>query len=151
MTDEEVFDFAEAVAALSTCVRRQVAAVLVDRQGAVRAVGFNQEHPTYLSCAVSCPRGRCSYDEVPAGSDYANGAGSCIAIHAEMMAAGKFNGRSIEGWTMYVTHQPCHDCQEALDALKVTAKWKEPLYGSDGTGHGHDSPSGAHGGFPERS
>ena len=112
----------------STCVRRQVGAVLIDSYGVVQAEGFNEERDE-ANCATDCPRGSKSYQEVLAGSNYAN----CISLHAEMMAMDLAEDQSeavenqFVGWTMVVTCEPCGDCRKVLNERGVYVVFGESL------------------------
>lgn len=106
----------------STCVRRQVGAVLLDPVGTIRGRGHNTERGG--RCVNDCPRGHLSYEKVPAGSPYSN----CIADHAEIVALEQTEHRhSLYGWTMVVTCEPCSDCRKVLDAAKVHVVYAEAL------------------------
>ncbi|MGO4984931.1 hypothetical protein ACTQ48_11310, partial [Collinsella sp. Sow4_E3] len=64
----------------------------------------------------ACPRGRKSYEEKPAFTDYSD----CIATHAEVNALGQH--LELTGalpWTMYSTCAPCPDCDAALKKFGV--------------------------------
>lgn len=112
-----------AVSARGDCTRSQVGALLVkDRR--FLSGGYNGTEPGLPSCLQgACPRGRLSYAEVPALSSYTDGEGACIAIHAEDNAlryAQKFYAfEDIKGSTMYITREPCPDCDRKLRAVGI--------------------------------
>lgn len=115
----------------STCVRRQVGAVLLDGYGIQRGTGFNTEADD-KDCRQDCPRGRKTYAEVPAGSPYGKGEpGACIADHAEMVAlwqaAKAFELAEMRLWTMVVTCEPCNDCQLVLEANHILVVYEGKL------------------------
>lgn len=124
MSDE--LEIAGRVALESNCVRRQVGAILKNKDGKIVAFGFN-EVAGVSTCANVCPRAKRSYKEVPAFSDYSKGAGACYSEHAEIAAlrmAGK-SGIEVAGMTMFVTCQPCPDCQAMLTHNEVKVVYKE--------------------------
>lgn len=111
----------------STCARRQVGAVLVnDIKHHIVGTGYNGSVPGAGHCIDGhCPRGRKSYDEKPAFTDY----GDCIAVHAEMNALKQADSLigpvSGSAWVMYVTCHPCPDCKAILDQrrIRVVYSW----------------------------
>ena len=125
--DTYFLQIAEVVSARAKCTRRQVGAVVVlDRR--IIATGYNGAAPGRPDCLEgTCPRGRLSYDEVPAFSDYdlPGSPGFCIAIHAEVNAL-LFATRDTKGATCYITDKPCPDCRKALAAAGIIrAVWPE--------------------------
>lgn len=107
---------AEAVALRADCSRRQVGAIVV-RENRIVATGYNGSPPGGPSClAGECPR---AYSDVPAGSSYDTGAGTCIAAHAEQNAI-IYAGRSgCLGSTIYITAEPCAGCARMIEAAGV--------------------------------
>ena len=108
--DEYFMQMAELTAKRSTCMRRQVGAVIVkDRH--IIATGYN-----------GAPRGLKHCDElggclrqklgVPSGQRHE----LCRALHAEQNAIiqAATLGQSIEDGTIYVTHQPCVICAKMI-------------------------------------
>lgn len=110
--DEYYLGIAHAASARGDCTRSQVGAVIVLRtsRGHLTSLGYNgvaSGEPGCLSGA--CPRGRLSYDQLPSTPDYSN----CISTHAEKNAY--WNAQfEIEFSTVYVTREPCRDCQALL-------------------------------------
>jgi dCMP deaminase len=103
------------------CTRRRVGAVLL-RGTEVLGTGANALPSGSGSClAGACPRGRQSYEEVPASSSYA---GNCEAIHAEVRALmdALSHKHGVTGAVMYVTDEPCPGCQQRMRDQGVT--WK---------------------------
>jgi dCMP deaminase len=103
--DEYFMAIAEQVARRSTCLRRQVGALLVvDKR--LLATGYNGAPSGVPHCAEDgCPRDR---DRVPSGQ----GHDLCRGLHAEQNAiiqAAK-HGVRIDGATLYTTHHPCSMC-----------------------------------------
>jgi dCMP deaminase len=93
----------------STCLRRQVGAVLV-KDKRILATGYNGAPKGMRHCSeVGCLRQR---EEVPAGERHE----LCRGIHAEQNAivqAASF-GVSISGSTLYCTHFPCVLCTKMI-------------------------------------
>lgn len=101
----------------STCSRRQVGAVLV-KDNRIVATGYNGSPPGQGHCVDgACPRGRLSYDEVPAGADY--NAFPCIAVHAEVNAIIRAGYSAARGGVLYVTDEPCQQCSNVIAASEV--------------------------------
>ncbi|WP_369272421.1 deaminase [Streptomyces sp. R11] len=107
---------ADAVSTRGDCTRSQVGAVLVDHLRNVCAVGYNGTVPGKDGCLKGrCPRGRLTYDQVPAGSDY----GNCISIHAEENLMIHARREDLRGGTVYVTRAPCYRCLPRLQSAGV--------------------------------
>lgn len=114
--DEWALGIAEAVAKRADCTRRQVGAVILDTDHRVVSTGYNGAPKGKYGClsAGACPRGKLSYNEVPAGSSYEAGAGSCIAVHAEANAIIHGDWSAMQGGTIYVTDEPCDGCRKLI-------------------------------------
>lgn len=110
--DKRFMELATSVANWSSCVRkgRQVGAVIV-KDKRILTTGYNGAPSGVKTCK---DRGYCLRDKlnIPSGTR----AETCYAIHAEQNAviqAAKM-GISVEGATIYVTHQPCSVCTRIL-------------------------------------
>lgn len=107
--DEYFMQMAQVVAGRSTCLRRQVGAVIVkDKQ--ILSTGYNGS-PTGLS---HCAQKGCLRQQlgIPSGERTE----ICRAVHAEQNAlvqAAK-HGVSINGADIYTTYQPCVLCTKLL-------------------------------------
>ena len=104
--DEYYMQMAELAATRSTCLRRNVGAVIVVDNHAV-ATGYNGAPKGVKHCAEigGCLRQKLN---IPSGQRHE----LCRALHAEQNAivqAAKL-GVSIDGATLYCTHQPCSMC-----------------------------------------
>jgi len=109
---------AAVMAKRSTCSRRQVGAVLVSKDNRIISSGYNGSPPGQPHCIDgACPRGRLSYDEVPAGADY--NAFPCIACHAELNAIIRAGYSATNGGILYVTDEPCLQCSNAIEAAGI--------------------------------
>jgi dCMP deaminase len=101
---------AELTAKRSTCLRRNVGAVIVQDRHVI-ATGYNGAPRGIDHCAQ---RGGCLREEmgIPSGERHE----LCRALHAEQNAiiqAASF-GHSVEGATIYITHAPCVICSKMI-------------------------------------
>lgn len=108
--DEYFMQMAELASTRSTCLRRQVGAVIV-KQRHVVATGYNGAPRGIMHCEE---RGGCLREKlnVPSGERHE----LCMGLHAEQNAIiqAATQGQSIEGGTIYVTHQPCVICAKMI-------------------------------------
>ena len=107
--DEYFLSIARLVATRSTCLRRQVGAVVVKNKQ-VLATGYNGA-PTGIT---HCDQVGCIREElgVPSGQRHE----LCRALHAEQNAflQAARHGSSLDGATLYITTQPCSICAKML-------------------------------------
>ncbi|MBM6829844.1 dCMP deaminase family protein [Anaerotignum lactatifermentans] len=107
--DEYFMEIAEIVKTRSTCLRRQVGAVIV-KDNRIITTGYNGAPSGLRHCLeIGCERQRLG---VPSGERHE----LCRALHAEQNAiiqAAKL-GISTEGATIYITLQPCVICAKML-------------------------------------
>lgn len=108
--DEYFMEMAELTARRSTCLRRQVGAVIVKERRAI-ATGYNGAPSGITHCQE---RGGCLRQKlgVPSGQRHE----LCMALHAEQNAIiqAASMGHAIEGGTIYITHQPCVICAKMI-------------------------------------
>ena len=107
------------VARRSTCLHRQVGAVLV-RDKHILSTGYNGAPSGLAHCIeVGCLRER---NNVPSGERHE----LCRGVHAEANAIiqSALHGINTENSTMYCTHQPCVLCTKLI----INAKIKEIVY-----------------------
>jgi len=121
--DEYFMGIAELTAKRSTCLRRNVGAVIVQDRHIV-ATGYNGAPRGLDHCAQ---RGGCLREElgIPSGERHE----LCRALHAEQNAiiqAATF-GLSIEGATIYITHAPCVICSKMI----INAGIKKIIVGAE--------------------
>ena len=94
----------------STCLRRKVGAVIVKDKHIV-ATGYNGAPRGLSHCAEL---GGCLREQlkVPSGQRHE----LCRALHAEQNAIiqAATLGQSIEGASIYITHQPCSICSKMI-------------------------------------
>ncbi|NTV49637.1 MAG: cytidine deaminase [Geobacteraceae bacterium] len=107
--DQYFMDITRLVATRSTCMRRQVGAILVKDRN-ILATGYNGVPSGISHCdAVGCLRERL---HVPSGERHE----LCRGLHAEQNAiiqAAK-HGINIDGSTLYCTTMPCIICTKML-------------------------------------
>jgi len=107
------------VAKRSTCLRRQVGAVLVmDKR--ILATGYNGAPSGLAHCLdVGCLREK---RQIPSGERHE----LCRGLHAEqnVIIQAAFHGIRIQGSTLYCTHLPCVICTKML----INAGIKEIIY-----------------------
>lgn len=121
--DYRFMELAQTVASWSSCVRngRHVGAVIV-KDKRILTTGYNGAPVGVLNCR---DKGYCMRDRL--GIQSGTRAEMCYAIHAEQNAiiqAAKM-GISVDGATMYVTHQPCSVCTRII----INAGIKRVVYG----------------------
>jgi len=107
--DEYFFQIAQQVATRSTCMRRQVGAVLV-KDKRILSTGYNGAPRGISHCIeVGCLRDELG---IPSGERHE----LCRALHAEQnaIAQSALHGVKIEGSTLYCTHQPCSLCAKMI-------------------------------------
>ena len=109
-------EIARVVATRSTCLRRQVGAVLVTNRQ-ILATGYNGV-PRGLT---HCEERGCLREElgIPAGERHE----LCRGLHAEQNAIiqAAYHGIAIAGAEVYCTHQPCVVCAKMLVNAGVEA------------------------------
>ena len=113
--DEYFMDIAALVARRSTCLRRNVGAVLV-RERRILATGYNGA-PSGLR---HCLEGGCMLAQmnIPSGERHE----LCRGLHAEQNAIiqAAVHGVSIRGATLYCTNHPCSICIKMLINAGIT-------------------------------
>ncbi len=107
--DEYFMDIAKVVATRSTCLRRQVGAVIVKEKRMLTS-GYNGAPKDLAHCGeVGCLR---ESQNIPSGQRHE----LCRGTHAEQNAIvqAALHGVAIEGATVYCTHQPCSSCTKMI-------------------------------------
>jgi len=107
--DEYFLEMAKLVSKRSTCLRRNVGAVLV-REKRILATGYNGAPSGLEHCSeVGCMREKL---KIPSGQRHE----LCRALHAEQNALiqSSLHGISVKGATLYSTTQPCVICAKML-------------------------------------
>jgi len=103
--DEYFIKIVELVKSRSTCLRRQVGALIV-KDKRILSTGYNGAPSGCKHCSeVGCLREKLN---VPSGERHE----LCRGVHAEQnaIAQAAYSGTSIRGGTIYVTDQPCVLC-----------------------------------------
>lgn len=107
--DEYFMKIAKLVATRSTCIRRQVGAVVVKNKQ-ILATGYNGAPSGLVHCdQIGCLRVEM---KVPSGERHE----LCRALHAEQNAflQAARHGISVAGSTIYITNQPCSICAKMI-------------------------------------
>ena len=107
--DEYFMGIARLVSTRSTCLRRQVGAVIV-RDRRILTTGYNGPPKGIAHCdVVGCLREQMG---IPSGQRL----DICRGVHAEQNAIiqAALHGVSTEGAMIYVTHQPCFTCAKMI-------------------------------------
>ncbi len=107
--DEYFMKMADLAAERSTCLRRQVGAILV-KERQILATGYNGAPRGVEHCEkTGCLRQKRG---VPSGEKHE----ICRGVHAEqnLVAQSAFHGVKTEGSTVYCTNQPCVICAKLL-------------------------------------
>jgi dCMP deaminase len=107
--DEYFIELADLVASRSTCLRRQVGAVLV-RKERIIATGYNGAPRGLGHCLeLGCLRAEMG---IPSGQRYE----LCRGVHAEQNAIinAAYYGVSTQDTVLYCTNQPCIICARIL-------------------------------------
>ncbi|HCX65053.1 MAG TPA: cytidine deaminase [Eubacteriaceae bacterium] len=107
--DEYFIEMLEVVKKRSTCLRRQVAAIIV-KDKRIIATGYNGA-PTGIA---HCLQVGCLREErgIPSGQQHE----LCRGIHAEQNAIiqAAVHGVSVKNSTIYITHSPCVLCGKMI-------------------------------------
>ncbi len=108
--DEYFMSMAELASKRSTCIRRQVGAVIV-KDNQIVATGYNGAPKGIPNC---CDMNECLRQKmhIPSGERHE----LCRAVHAENNAITQcaVNGVSCKGGTIYVTASPCIMCLKQI-------------------------------------
>jgi len=110
--DQYFMEIATVVAKRSTCLRNQVGALFVKNKR-ILSTGYNGA-PAGLD---HCDLLGCARENVASGTHHE----LCRAVHAEQNAIiqAALHGISIEGATLYCTHQPCILCAKMMINARV--------------------------------
>ena len=103
--DEYFMEIVDLIKERSTCLRRQVGALIVNDKR-ILSTGYNGAPTGCSHCEeVGCLREKL---QIPSGQRHE----LCRALHAEQNAIvqAAMYGISVQGGTLYVTHQPCVMC-----------------------------------------
>ncbi len=106
--DKYFMSIANIVRTRSTCVRRQVGAVLVNDKHQIISTGYNGVPRNIRHCTIAnCPK---LHEKSGEKNDL------CPAVHAELNAIIQAATASFspEGATLYTTTRPCSSCTKAI-------------------------------------
>jgi len=120
--DEYFMDIVELVKTRSTCIRRQVGALIV-KDKRILSTGYNGAPSGCSHCTqTGCLREKLN---IPSGQRHE----LCRAIHAEQNAIvqAAYSGTSVKDGTLYVTHQPCVMCAK----MAINAGIKKIVFRGD--------------------
>ncbi|MBR3795756.1 MAG: cytidine deaminase [Clostridia bacterium] len=120
--DQYFLNIAAAVAARSTCLRRQYGAVIV-KDGVIVSTGYNGACRGEANC---CDKGECvrAAQKIPHGERYE----LCKAVHAEANAIINANRADMIGATLYlagfeagepITAKPCAMCHRMIQNAQI--------------------------------
>ncbi|NLB88126.1 MAG: cytidine deaminase [Syntrophomonadaceae bacterium] len=113
--DEYFLQLARLVASRSTCLRRQVGAVLVKNERII-STGYNGAPKGLKHCLeIGCLREK---EGIPSGQRYE----LCRGVHAEQNAIinAALYGVATEGAVIYCTNQPCIICARMIINAGIT-------------------------------
>ncbi len=110
--DQYFMEIATVVAKRSTCLRNQVGALFVKNKR-ILSTGYNGAPAGLEHCDVV----GCARENVESGTRHE----LCRAVHAEQNAIiqAALHGISIEGATLYCTHQPCILCAKMMINARI--------------------------------
>lgn len=120
--DEYFMEIVELIKTRSTCLRRQVGALIV-KDKRILASGYNGAPIGCKHCSeIGCIRDRMN---IPSGQRHE----LCRATHAEQNAIvqAAYSGTSVKDSILYVTHQPCVLCAK----LAINAGVKKIVFKGD--------------------
>lgn len=103
--DDYFMEIVELIKTRSTCLRRQVGALIV-KDKRILSTGYNGAPSGCKHCSeTGCLREQLN---IPSGQRHE----LCRGMHAEQNALvqAAYSGISVKGGTLYVTHQPCILC-----------------------------------------
>ncbi|MCE7737983.1 MAG: dCMP deaminase family protein [Candidatus Heimdallarchaeota archaeon] len=106
--DEYFMEIAEIAKTRSSCIRRQVGAVLVNDKHQIISTGYNGVPRGIVHCTIeTCTK---LYEKSGEKNEV------CPAVHAELNAIiqAATAGISSEGTTLYSTTRPCGNCTMAI-------------------------------------
>ncbi len=91
------------------CIKRPIAAVIVNTQGSILGLGANGAAEGVESCVCT---GVCLRSEAKSGYELDN----CVSLHAEIAALSDAQklGLSVVGCAVYCTARPCIHCLKSL-------------------------------------
>jgi len=103
--DEYWMTIAFEVAKRSTCVRRNVGAIITNERGQILSTGYN-----------GVPSGirHCTEHPCPGAADPSGQTDRCCAVHGELNSLLQLGGKLPEAHTLYTTTLPCFGCAKCI-------------------------------------
>lgn len=89
----------------STCPRRQVSAIIVDKNHIILATGYNGTPRGITNCTEKGCGGK---NDIPGNTE------NCMAVHAEINAILSLQGNYDRSYKMYVSTFPCFNCAKII-------------------------------------
>jgi len=124
--DSYFLEITRLVSTRSTCLRRQVGAIIV-KDKRILATGYNGAPKSLPHCLdVGCLR---EQKDIPSGERHE----LCRGIHAEQNAIiqAATSGVNIEGSTLYCTHHPCSLCVKMIMNASIHTVYYQDGYPDD--------------------
>lgn len=118
---EYFLTIAKVVATRSTCIRRQVGAVAVDKRNRIIGTGYNGAPSGFPHCTKeTCYR---TVHNIPSGQCL----DKCFAVHAETNAMFACGSRIDDIEYLYITNQPCTNCLKTIMTAQIpNIIWESP-------------------------
>lgn len=112
------------------CTRRNVEAHLYDASLNLVGIATNGLNPLRGSCPEGdCPRGLLTPKELPPDSPYGPGEGECLSPHAEIRLLRDAAPEHIQGGTLAVSTEPCHQCKVVIeDSTLLACVWPDGFW-----------------------
>jgi dCMP deaminase len=111
--NEYFMNMLESVKARSTCLRRQVAAIIVDKRHRIISTGYNGSPQNLKHCLdCGCLREK---EKIPSGEKLEY----CRALHAEQNAI-LWAKQDLTDCTMYISFSPCVTCAKMIVASGIS-------------------------------
>jgi dCMP deaminase len=99
---------------LSTCNKKQYAAIILNQHKRVISIGYNGSPPGHPHCTNGhCPR---YWENTPNGQNYDN----CIANHAETNALLWADPAQLHNATLIINGPPCYTCTKLICTSGIT-------------------------------
>lgn len=97
---------------MKKCLKAQYFSYVIDAAGRVRGCGYNGTPPGFKNCTDGgCPR---ATSGCASGASYNEGAGLCLANHAEHNALAGIDRSHLSNSTLYVNGICCFGCAKEI-------------------------------------
>lgn len=130
--DQYFLEMLKLVAARSTCARRAVGAIIVDRRHHILSTGYNGVPRGFRHCIDEADDvSRVPADDVCQGKwDPKGDTRRCMAVHAEVNAVIQCTRLDL-AWKMYVSASPCFTCAKMIANTGIKHVIALELYADD--------------------